>query len=322
MRVFRTLDEARGRFGPAGVSIGNFDGVHLGHQALFARLKQRCAALGATPSVLTFDPHPARVLAPDRAPKLLSTLDARLRWIAECGVEQAMVLGFTRGFAAMEPEEFVRSVLVDAAGAHVVVVGANFHFGRRKAGTTAVLEQLGAGFGFETSVVEGVRARGRVVSSTEVRGLVEAGDVRLAGRLLGRCFSLEGAVVPGAGIGAKQTVPTLNLAPDSEVLPAPGVYVTRTAEPATGREWPSVTNLGRRPTFGGDALSIESFLLAGFDGIAPARIRVTFQYRLRDERKFESASELKAQILRDAARAAKYHARATAILKGSISSPP
>ncbi len=309
MKVFRSVAEAEAGFGPSGVSIGNFDGVHLGHQALFRRLGVLCGELGAKPSVLTFDPHPARVLAPGRAPRLLSTMDQRLQWMAEGGIEQALVLPFTTEFAALSPEEFVKRVLVDAAGARAVVIGANFRFGRKQAGDTAMLAEFGARHGFVTEVVDAVRTRGRTVSSTEVRKLVDSGNVRMAGRLLGRCFAIEGEVVAGAGIGTRQTVPTLNLATSAEVLPGGGVYVTRTANPATGEQWNSVSNAGMRPTFGGHSFEIETFLLDGLHGESPARIRVEFLLRLRNERKFANAAELKEQILRDAARAKKYHSR-------------
>ncbi|MEZ5352563.1 MAG: bifunctional riboflavin kinase/FAD synthetase [Bryobacteraceae bacterium] len=312
MKLFRTLAEAERGVAlsgePSGVCIGNFDGVHLGHQALIGRLREECAVLGAKPSVLTFDPHPARVLAPERAPRLLSTVEQRLAWMSAAGVEQALVLPFTPEFAAMTPEEFVEGVLVRAAGARVVVVGANFRFGRKQSGDAARLAELGERHGFITRVVEGVYARGRLVSSTEIRKLVESGNVRMAGRLLGRCFAVEGVVVSGAGIGSRQTVPTLNLSTEAEVLPGAGVYVTRATDIGSGAQWASVTNAGVRPTFDGEQFVIETFVLDGLRGEAPRRLRVEFLFRLRDERRFADAASLKAQILRDVVRARRYHA--------------
>jgi riboflavin kinase/FMN adenylyltransferase len=309
IRVVHSLEEAAGSFGPSGLTIGNFDGVHLGHQALCRRLVERCRALAVRPSVLTFDPHPARVLAPDRAPRLLCTLDQRLRRMAEAGIEQALVLPFTSEFSQWSPEDFVARVIAGAAAARVVVVGSNFRFGRRHAGDVDLLRELGLRFGFETEIVEGVFCRGRLVSSTEVRRLLDSGDVRMAGRLLGRCYGLEGNVVSGAGIGAKQAVPTLNLATDAEVLPARGVYITRTTDLEDGRRWRSVTNVGYRPTFGGESLTVETFLLDGLDGFGPAKIRVEFLYRLREERKFPDAPALRMQIMRDVGRAQRFFAR-------------
>jgi len=307
MRIYRSLEEAGARFGPSVATIGNFDGVHLGHQELFARLRRMGQRLSAKPSIITFDPHPARVVAPDHAPRLISTMEQRLDWIGAYGIRQALVLAFNREFSLQSPEEFVKRVLVEAAGVRGVLVGENFRFGNRQAGDTALLEQLGRKHGFQVEVAGGVRIRCRMVSSTEVRRLVQAGHMALAARFLGRFYGLEGAVISGHGVGSKQTVPTLNLAPEAEVLPARGVYVTRTTDLDDGRNWNSVTNVGFRPTFGGDeALSIETFIMEGFEEPTPRRIRVEFLHRLRPERKFPDAAALKAQILRDAARSRAY----------------
>jgi riboflavin kinase/FMN adenylyltransferase len=309
LTIFRGLEEARGRFGPSVLTIGNFDGVHVGHRELFHRLVALGQQHRAKPSVLTFDPHPARVVAPAHAPKLLSTLDQRAQWMRDAGIQQVLVLPFDRAVASLSPEDFVRLALVEAAGARAVLVGENFRFGHRQAGDTELLDRLGKQYGFTTEIVRGVSVRGRMVSSTAVRGFIEAGEVRWAARLLGRPYGLEGDVVPGHGIGSKQTVPTLNLHTDAEVLPASGVYVTSTADLDGPRSWPSVTNIGTRPTFGGRDLSIETFLLAGLSGAPPARIRVEFHLRLRSERRFADPAELKAQILRDASRAQSFHRR-------------
>ncbi len=303
--VFRSLEEACGRFGPSSVTIGNFDGVHCGHRALFESLVGR----GGKSSVITFDPHPSSVVAPDRAPKLMTTLEQRVRWMRESGIEQVLVVPFDRAFSKLDPDAFARKVLVEAAGAKFVAVGGNFRFGHKAAGDVGLLATLGRSLGFETQAVDPVTWRGVVVSSTEVRRAVEAGAVSRAGRLLGRPYVLMGDVVSGHGVGSKQTVPTLNLAPSSEVLPARGVYVTRVSDLDSERKWPSVTNIGVRPTFEGDRVTIESFILEGYGEPAPRRIAVEFLRRLRDERKFEDAAALKAQILRDAGRAVKFHKR-------------
>lgn len=307
--VYHGLAEARGRFGPSSVTIGNFDGAHRGHRALFECLRGR----GGKPSVITFDPHPSSVVAPHRAPKLMSTLDQRVRWMRECGIEQVLVVPFDLEFSRLDPESFVRKVLVEAAAAKFVAVGGNFRFGYKAAGDVAMLASLGLRFGFETRAVEPVVWRGIVVSSTEVRRAVESGAVVRAGRLLGRPYTLEGGVVSGFGIGSRQTVPTLNLEASSEVLPASGVYVTRVSDFDTGRSWPAVTNIGTRPTFGGEQLSIESFILEGYSEPAPRRIAVEFLHRLREERKFADAASLKARILRDAGRAVAFHRRIRAL---------
>jgi riboflavin kinase/FMN adenylyltransferase len=307
IRIFRSLEEARGDFPPSALTVGNFDGVHAGHRRILQRLRDVAEQKGLKPSILTFDPHPTVVVAPARSPKLLTTPEQRCRLFEQEGIAQALILPFTRELAQLSPEDFVRQALVEALGARAVLVGDNFHFGHRQAGNTALLRELGERLGFSTEVVPAVTIRRTLVSSSEIRRLVESGDVARACRLLERPFAVEGAVVHGQGIGAKQTVPTLNLATDAQVLPAVGVYVTRTEDGAN--EWPSVTNVGYRPTFGGSELTIETFLLKGLEGPAPERIRVEFFRRLRDEKKFDSPESLKAQILKDVRRAQAYFRR-------------
>jgi riboflavin kinase/FMN adenylyltransferase len=194
-----------------------------------------------------------------------------------------------------------------------VLVGENFCFGYRQSGNVRLLTELGARLGFETEIVGAVTWRGLMVSSSGIRALLRAGRVSLAARMLQHPYALDGAVVEGRGIGSKQTVPTLNLAPDTSLIPAPGVYLTRALDLAGGRRWNSITNVGYRPTFGAsDQLSIETFLLDPFTGDAPARIRLEFLWRVRDERKFESPAALKEQILRDVSVAQRYFRRARA----------
>ena len=224
------------------------------------------------------------------------------------GIGQVLILPFTEDIAQMPPEVFVNEVLVNTLGAKAVLVGENFRFGHKHAGDVRLLRELGDRLGLIIEVVPAVTLRRSFVSSSEIRRLIEAGDLSRAGRLLERPFALEGAVVRGQGVGKTQTVPTLNLVTLSEVLPAPGVYVTRT-EDRDGRSWPSVTNVGYRPTFGGKELSIETYLLEGLEGETPGQIRVEFLRRLRDEKKFESPEQLKSQILRDVRRAQAYFRR-------------
>ncbi|MEP7361674.1 MAG: bifunctional riboflavin kinase/FAD synthetase [Acidobacteriota bacterium] len=311
-RVFHSLEEARDVAGPAAVTIGNFDGVHRGHQMLFAQVEDAGRVNGWASTALTFAPHPARILKPEKAPRLLSTLEQRLGWMREAGLDQAVVLPFTRELSELAPEEFVRQILIEALDTRLVVVGDNFRFGRRAAGDIGTLQEMGRQFGFKTSIVCGLTVRGVAVSSSEIRALIEAGRVARAGRLLGRPYGLSGEVVAGHGIGRTQTVPTLNLKTAAEILPAAGVYVTSVSDLESGLRWASVTNIGFRPTFGGQEFSIESFVLSSFAEPAPARIRVEFHHRLREERAFPDAGALKAQILRDVARAQAWHRRAGA----------
>jgi len=198
-------------------------------------------------------------------------------------------------------------------GARAVLVGDNFRFGNKAAGNVTVLAELGARLGFTTEIVPAISCRGRVVSSSGIRELIRGGNVSLAGRFLLRPYGLEGEVVTGRGVGSKQTVPTLNLATAAEVIPANGVYVTRTRDLGDGREWHSITNVGYRPTFGAsDQLTIETFLLDPLEGETPARIRVEFLRRVRAERKFESPESLRVQILKDVGTAQRYFRRAKA----------
>jgi riboflavin kinase/FMN adenylyltransferase len=308
VRIFRSLEEARRGFGPSSLTIGNFDGVHAGHVRILRRVCEVAREKGCKPSVLTFDPHPTKIVAPARSPRLMTTPEQRCHLMEQVGISQVLILPFTSEVAQLTPQQFVRDVLVQALEVKAVLVGENFRFGHKHAGDTGLLRELGAYLGFEVEVVAGVTLRRTMVSSTEIRRLIESGNVSRAARLLERPFALEGDVVRGHGVGAKHTVPTLNLSTEAEVLPATGVYVTRTEDLKGGR-WPSITNVGYRPTFGRNELSVETFLLAPLEGDPPQRIRVDFLRRLRDEKKFDSPELLKAQILSDVRRAQAYFRR-------------
>lgn len=299
--------------GPSVLTIGNFDGVHSGHRRIIQRTVELARELHAKPSVLTFDPHPAKVVAPERAPKLLSTPQQRSEIMRQLGIEQVLILPFGDDFSRLSPEEFAREVLVGRFGALAVLVGENFHFGCGQAGDVTVLRELGGKYGFQTEVIPGVVIRGQLVSSTAVRRLIEAGNVSRAGRFLERPYAVDGEVVSGHGIGSRQTVPTLNLKTEAEILPARGVYITRTRDLLDGRQWPSITNIGIRPTFGGDSLTVETFLLAALTPPNPLQIRVEFLKRVREERKFDTPEALKSQIMSDVARANAFFRRLNAI---------
>lgn len=316
-RVYRSLSEVGEGFGPCALTIGNFDGLHAGHRDIMRQVVQLAEDKGWKPSVLTFDPHPTKVVAPARAPKLLSTPAERASLMAEEGIEQVLILPFDVEFSRTTAEQFVEQIVVGRLGAKAVLVGDNFHFGKGQGGNTDGLRELGHRFGFDVHILTGVRLRGRMVSSSEVRRLIQQGNVALAGRLLERPFALEGDVVPGRGIGAKQTVPTLNLSTPAEVIPATGVYITQTEDLDGPRRWPSITNVGHRPTFGGGELSVETFLLGPLENEAPRRIRVRFCRRIREERKFESPEALKSQILKDVSRARTWFRRVESRVPGA-----
>jgi riboflavin kinase/FMN adenylyltransferase len=322
MRVFRSLDEVPPDFGPSVLTIGNFDGVHAGHRRILRRVKQVADERALKASALTFSPHPSKVVAPARAPRLMTSPVERCALMQADGIEQVFIMPFDEQVVQLTPEQFVERVLVRKLDVRAVVLGHDFCFGYKQSGNVRVLQELGRKYGFTTEEVKAVTVRGRVVSSTALRQLIEAGRVAQAARLLERHYALEGDVVAGRGVGSKQTVPTLNLATNTEVLPATGVYVTRTVgqdsspervlqDPLfAARVWQSITNVGYRPTFGdGHELSIETFLLQPLDGETPRRIRVELLWRVRDERQFPDAQALKQQILRDVGVAQAYFRR-------------
>jgi riboflavin kinase/FMN adenylyltransferase len=313
MKVYRNLEGVPPDFGPSVLTIGNFDGVHFGHRQILRRVVQVGRERGWKASVLTFDPHPTRIVAPERTPRLLTSPERRCELMAEEGIEQVLILPFTRDVAELSPEEFARRLVAERLGAHAVLVGENFRFGRRQAGNVRLLQELGSRLGFVTEVIPTAQCRGRAVSSSVIREAVGGGRVALAARLLQHPYGVEGVVVKGHGVGAKQTVPTLNLETAAEVIPARGVYLTRTRDLETGAVWNSITNVGYRPTFGGDPqLSVETFLLDPPEHGPPKRIRVDFLCRVRDERKFETPEALRTQILKDVRVARSYFRRAKA----------
>ena len=307
--IFRSLNEAKLRFEPSALAIGNFDGVHVGHQALLARTITVATPKNLVPSVLTFHPHPTSVVAPHRTPKLITSLEEKLRLLDSFGARQIMVLPFTTEIAGTNPREFVSQILVESLKVGVVLVGENFRFGHKQAGTPATLRSLGQELGFDSQFLEPVIVRGEVASSSAVRKHLSEGSVSRAARLLNRCFFVEGPIVSGHGIGSRQTVPTLNLQPDPDQILPRGVFVTETLELPTGRRWPSITNVGHRPTFQGEELTIETYVLESLAGPTPARIQVHFRHFLRTERPFPDPASLKAQILRDVGRAQIYWRR-------------
>jgi len=313
MTVYRSLEETPPDFGPTALTIGNFDGVHCGHRQILRRLVALGRDRGWKAAVVTFDPHPTRLVAPQRAPRLLTTPQRRAELMGAEGVDQVLILPFTRQVAQLSAGEFAGDLLAARLGARAVLVGDNFRFGRGQAGNVHWLEEWGPKYGFRTEIVPAVACRGSVVSSSGIRRLILAGEVSRAARQLLRPHRLEGAVVSGRGVGSRQTVPTLNLDTGAEVIPAAGVYLTRTFDPAAGRVWNSITNIGFRPTFGLDGqLTIETFLLDPFDGNTPRAIQLDFLWRLRPEIRFPSPEALKAQILKDAGAARRYFRRARA----------
>jgi riboflavin kinase/FMN adenylyltransferase len=308
MRIARSLEQAEG-CGPSALTIGKFDGVHAGHSLLLSQVVDAARKRGLKPAAMTFYPHPACVVAPDRVPKPLMSLEERCDRISSLGIEELFILQFTKEVARLSPEEFVSRFVAEAMRAKVVIVGENFRFGHQQAGDPAMLGQLGERYRFETRLVAPVKRRGMIVSTSAIRSLLEQGGVSRAARLLGRGYSVMGDVVSGFGVGSRQTVPTLNLRPGAEVLPLGGVYITRTTDVPAERCWKSITNIGSRPTFGGNEITIETYLLDPLDGGTPARISVEFLKRVREEQKFETPEALKRQIMADVAQAQRFFRR-------------
>lgn len=315
MYIIRGLRNLPARFVHAVVAIGNFDGVHLGHQALFARLRALSARHDGAPIMaVSFEPHPLRLLDPERAPARITGLRGKARWMEEAGVEALFVLHFNRRLASMQPEAFVNEILYEGLGVREVLVGENFRFGARGAGGFEDLERMGRvhGFGVHAQPLEILD--GQVVSSTWVRREVEAGDFELAARLLDRPFEVEGRVVVGMQRGRGMGFPTANLFLEGMLHPPLGVYVARTC---TGGCWlPAVVNVGRNPTFGEVATRLEAHLLVAVSETLYRKvIRVQFLKRLRAERRFPDIQALQAQIRQDVADARAFFASEPSALK-------
>ncbi len=284
------------------VTIGNFDGVHRGHQALVSAAVARARESGGVSVVLTFDPHPARVLGPGRAPAALTSLTQKEELLALLGVDRLAVLPFDAGVAQLPPDAFAREVLQGTIGARHVVVGESFRFGHGREGDARALAALGEGLGFSVRALPAVLEQGGLVSSSRVREELVRGDVRAARGLLGRAYFVDASVVRGDGRGRTIGVPTANLLAENEILPARGVYAGRLRVP--GGAWhPSVMNLGHRPTFGGEHSTVEAHLIDFEGDLYGARVRLEFHERLRGEQRFEGKEALVAQIREDVARA-------------------
>jgi riboflavin kinase/FMN adenylyltransferase len=288
---------------PSVVSIGNFDGLHLGHREILKTVARRARELGVQSVAMTLSPHPIQFLAPDRAPRLISTPEQKVDLIKETGIDLLFIAQFDHAFSRMSPEHFVRQYLIEGLKARSVCIGGNFNFGYRQRGTIQTLREFQSHF--EVIEVPPVRVRGTIVSSSRIRELVAAGEVSGACRLLGRWIQLEGKIVAGAGRGRTLRVPTLNLEPENELIPRVGVYLTRISLDG-GPFRSAVTNVGFRPTFNENGLTIETYVLNASVPERASQARLEFLYRLRDERKFQSADDLRAQIALDVERAQKF----------------
>ncbi|MGH9339183.1 MAG: bifunctional riboflavin kinase/FAD synthetase [Acidobacteriota bacterium] len=288
------------------LTIGVFDGVHRGHQTVLKRVVEQARSLGGTSILLTFSPHPQRVISPGDSPLLLQTSRQKLQVLGHLGLDVTVMYPFTRDLSLLTPEQFARDILYNH-GIREIHVGGNFRFGHRRSGDFQTLKTLGERFGFAVYAVDPIHFRGQRISSTRIRNLLQEGRAPLAARLLGRPYRIAGTVVRGAGLGVKLGFPTANLNPENELVPATGIYVTRTV--INEKFYRSVTSVGYRPTVEEKKIEtpvVETYLL-DFDGDLYGRtIALDFCFRLREEKKFDSLDVLKEHIAKDVARTRRY----------------
>ena len=290
---------------PTVLTLGVFDGLHLGHQAIIRTVVERALLADAAPTVITFDPHPRQVLKPDTAPPLLQTFNQKMEGLRLLGVQQVVVLKFDQQLAALSAEEFIGRFIVDGLQAREAYLGKGFAFGKGRRGNIELLQTLSRELGFHAAEVPEVRLRGHRISSTMVRLLLKAGRVNVARRMLGRAYGIEGVITQGHGIGRQLLYPTANLQLENRVLPVDGVYVTLSLVDGVWHR--SVTNIGKRPTFGGEAESkVETHLIDFDEDLYGKTLRVRVLHRLRGEKKFNGVDELRAQIAKDRDRAIRY----------------
>jgi riboflavin kinase/FMN adenylyltransferase len=304
MKIFHGTENANIQR-PTVLTLGVFDGLHLGHQRIMQTVVERAKEIGAAPTAITFDPHPRAVLHPESAPPLLQTLDQRLANLEVLGIEQTIVIKFDREFASQPAEDFLNNIVHDRLHAREVYLGQGFAFGKDRGGNIDLLRKMGAELGFLADEVEEVKLRGQRISSSVIRGLLAEGRVNTARRMLGRPYGVEGIIIRGNRRGHTIGFPTANLKPHNRVIPRYGVYATATLVDGVWRK--SITNIGVRPTFENEAEpSIETYIFDFDDDLYGDSIRVRFLHRIRDERKFSGIDELKAQIERDTATARNY----------------
>lgn len=304
MKIFHGTENAN-IIRPTVLTLGVFDGLHLGHQKIMRTVVDQAKVAGAHPTAITFDPHPRAVLHPESAPPLLQTLDQRLANFEVLGLEQAIVIRFNKDFASQPAENFLRDIVHDRLHAKEVYLGKGFAFGRDRGGNIEMLRAMSSELGFVADEVPEVTLRGQRISSSKIRTLLSEGRINLARRMLGRPYGVEGVITRGNRRGHTIGFPTANLKPHNRVIPKFGVYATATLVDGTWRR--SITNIGVRPTFEDDAEpSIESYIF-DFDGdLYGDVLRVRFLHRIRDERKFSGIDELRAQIEKDTRRALNY----------------
>ncbi len=297
MRLIKGLPKHFEHASPV-ITIGNFDGVHIGHQKIFRAVVEKAREIGGTPVVMTFEPHPVRVLAPERGLKLITSFEDKARLILDTGIRNLICIDFNREFAHTDAEVFIKDILVDRFGAKWVVVGHNYAFGRGKKGNAALLRRRGKKYGFGVSVVRYAKVGGDIVSSSRVRHAISNGRVGEVARMLGRAYHIEGTVIKGAGRGTSLlNTPTANIATDNELIPKEGVYAVRVS--VGSKVYDGVANIGKNPTFNESRMSYEVHILDFRKDLLGYHLKVHFVKRIREEKKFSCIEDLFEHIRMD-----------------------
>ncbi len=297
MRIIRGVKNLHEHFRNPVLTLGNFDGVHLGHQAIFKKVVERAREISGTAVAFTFEPHPLKVLAPERSPLLLNTFHGKMKLLEEAGIEIVICANFTRSFADQNPEDFAREILHEKIGVREVYVGYDYAFGKGREGSIESLKRMGQTYGFGVGVIDAVQVDGVVVSSSVIRDLISSCRVEGAAKLLGRHYTIEGEVVHGAQRGQKLGFPTANLSTANELVPGYGVYAVLAV--IDGHPYKGVASIGVRPTFDSGPASVEVYLF-GFQGdLYGKQMEVSFIKHLRGEEKFADAESLVRQIRKD-----------------------
>jgi len=298
MTIVRGLENLKETYRDVVLTIGNFDGVHIGHQKILENVSERARAIGGTAMAITFDPHPAKIVTPEKGVKVLTSLQEKVRLMQFHGIEVILCIHFDREFAGIKPDDFIREVIVGRIGAREVIVGHNYSFGKGKKGTTGLLRSRSRKYGFIFRVIRSARLYGDVVSSSRIRSLLARGRVCEASWLLGSPYMMEGTVVKGTGRGGRLlTIPTANMSTRNELVPKEGVYAVKVD--LEGRMLDGAANLGKNPTFGENRVSYEIHLLDFSEDVLHKNLRVHFIDRIRDERAFPDVNALREQIKRD-----------------------
>lgn len=304
MRLIEGIENLTEKLPYPVLTIGNFDGVHLGHQAILQMVKKRAKKENGTSIVLTFEPHPMKIIAIEKAPRLITPFKEKVRLIEGFGIEVFICIKFTKEFSKMEASDFVKNILVDVISVKEVFVGSNYFFGRNRKGSPELLKGMGEKYGFKVWVVHEIKLNDIAVSSSEIRCLIDKGKVEEASRLLGRDYSIEGVVVEGSKRGKKLfNTPTANIATSSELLPKDGVYAVtvqlQNESPIEGKTYQGAANIGYNPTFGGERLGCEVHIFEFDKNILGRTLRINFAKRIRDEIKFHKTQDLALQIKKD-----------------------